>query len=75
MSIQDNAIETRILQRQLETPDVRVSSLEVFRYCTALDRVVIGISAICAFLAGSSRILPSVRINLSPFYWKKGVAN
>jgi hypothetical protein len=68
MSSQENAIEAQILQRQLETPDVRASSLEVFRYYTALDRVIIGISALCALLAGSSRILPSVRINSSPFH-------
>lgn len=52
--------EQELLRRQLEIPDVKASSLDIFRYGTGMDYVILSISGICALIAGSARILPSV---------------
>lgn len=61
MSVSDDVNNVQqFLRRQLEIPDVKFTSLDIFRYGTSVDYVIISISGICALIAGSARILPSV---------------
>jgi hypothetical protein len=61
MSDQEDNVESEILQRQIKATDFRASPFEVFQYYNAIDYTIVSISAVAALLAGSTRILPSVR--------------
>jgi hypothetical protein len=61
MDDQEDNTESEILRRQIQTSHFKASPFEVFRYYTAIDYTIASISAVAALLAGSTRILPSVR--------------
>ncbi|EON66022.1 ATP-binding cassette, subfamily B (MDR/TAP), member 1 [Coniosporium apollinis CBS 100218] len=52
--------ERQILKRQLDVPPVKVTYITLYRYATTWDKVIIAISAICAFAGGA--ILPLMTI-------------
>lgn len=45
--------EQRILDRQIDTPLVKISYFTLYRYATKVDLIIIAISSICAIAAGS----------------------
>ncbi|CZR68534.1 related to multidrug resistance protein [Phialocephala subalpina] len=45
--------EQRILDRQIDTPLVKISYFMLYRYATKVDLIIITISTICAIAAGS----------------------
>lgn len=53
--------ERQILKRQLDVPTVKVTYLTLYRYATTWDKVIIAISAICAFAGGAILPLMTVR--------------
>lgn len=55
--------EEKIIQRQLQFPDTKVTFFTLFRYSSRTEIVVILISTICALAAGAIIPLPPVREN------------
>lgn len=54
--------EKQILKKQLNSPDVKVSFIGLYRYASKLDILIIAISAICAIGAGAALPLFTVCI-------------
>ena len=52
--------ERRIIKRQLETPDVRVTYFTLYRFATRNDLIIISISIICAIAGGAAMPLMTV---------------
>jgi ATP-binding cassette, subfamily B (MDR/TAP), member 1 len=54
--------EASILRKQVETPDVKVGYLTLFRYATAFDWFVFVVSMFCAIVAGAAMPLMTVSV-------------
>lgn len=52
--------EAAILKRQVETPDIKVGIVSLYRYATRIDLILIFIGAVCAIASGA--ILPLMTV-------------
>ncbi|MCJ1401721.1 GTPase-activating protein [Xylographa trunciseda] len=55
-----NCEEDEVLQKQLRFPEVRATFLGLYRYASSYDKVLLVVSAICALIAGSCQLLPTI---------------
>ncbi len=53
--------EQRILDRQLDTPNVKASYFMLYRYATKTDLAIVAVAAVCAIAAGVVLPLMTVR--------------
>ena len=54
--------EQRILDRQLDTPTVKVSYFMLYRYATKTDLAIVAVASVCAITAGVVLPLMTVRL-------------
>ena len=54
--------ESKVLQRQVQTPEVQVGFFSLYRYATSYDLAVLAVSSICAMVGGAVLPLVTVRV-------------
>ena len=59
--------EKEIVKRQLDIPEVKVTFKTLYRYATRVDRIIIGISSICAIAGGA--VLPLMTVSTLSSSW------
>ena len=54
------SLDTEKISQQAEIPEAKATIFDLYRSSTLIDYGVLLVSAVCALIAGATRVLPSV---------------